>query len=79
MNPLNSILNEHYPDNQVIAEKTIEEQISLIKLWGHKSMAESKVPKYKFMDPNYLTKNDLWDSTWLMKKYPRGFGKKRRD
>ena len=29
--------------------------------------------KYKGLDPQYLTENNLWDSSWLMEKYPERF------
>ena len=29
--------------------------------------------KLKVLSPDYLTKNDLWDSSWLRKKYPDRF------
>lgn len=32
-------------------------------------------PKWKGLDPQYLTDNDLWDSSWLMEKYPERFQK----
>jgi hypothetical protein len=28
------------------------------------------------LEPKYLTKNDLWDGTWLEKKYPHYFKSK---
>lgn len=31
--------------------------------------------EWKGLDPQYLTDNDLWDSSWLMKKYPEKFQK----
>lgn len=29
--------------------------------------------KFKNLSPKYLTDNDLWDSSWLRKKYPDRF------
>ena len=29
--------------------------------------------KLKKLSPKYLTENDLWDSSWLRKKYPERF------
>ena len=29
--------------------------------------------KIKNLSPHYLNKNNLWDSYWLMKKYPKRF------
>tara|TARA_B100000780_G_C21075189_1_gene432804 strand:+ start:469 stop:639 length:171 start_codon:yes stop_codon:yes gene_type:complete len=29
--------------------------------------------KLKKLSPKYLTENDLWDSSWLRKKYPDRF------
>ena len=31
--------------------------------------------EWKGLDPQYLTDNDLWDSSWLMEKYPERFKK----
>jgi len=28
---------------------------------------------YPLLSPEYLTKNDLWDSSWLKEKYPERF------
>ena len=28
------------------------------------------------MSPEYLTKNNLWDSSWLQQKYPERFNNK---
>ena len=28
---------------------------------------------YPLLSPEYLTKNDLWDSSWLKEKYPEMF------
>lgn len=33
-------------------------------------MEEEEKYKLPLLDPNYITKNNLWDSIWLMKKYP---------
>jgi|Laugrespbdmm15sd_2_1035082.scaffolds.fasta_scaffold116445_3 hypothetical protein len=34
---------------------------------------ENKVFKLPLYEPKYLTKNNLWDSEWLMLKYPNNF------
>jgi len=33
----------------------------------------NELPKYTH---SFLDKNDLWDSSWLMEKYPERFNKK---
>ena len=29
--------------------------------------------EWKGIDPQFLTKNNMWDSSWLMEKYPERF------